>query len=233
MHPLYFRLIEGVHWIGAGSARDLREGEARVFIEVLWAAATPAGRAAFMKAMQGAEGPMPWSALTAQAEGAPMRAPAAMELILGAADLGEEGVTAYRIDGLTAEGIKAVAALRGWDLPIIAAITSPAAWHLDRIDSPVGTLGVSTTKIGADVGSGDQGGEVKSGDEGTQADNQQAGEPETQQGDAQQGPPAEADKTAPTKPKPWTVPTWGWLAIAGGGTLAAVGIYYAGREKEE
>ncbi|MEZ4454837.1 MAG: hypothetical protein R3B09_35630 [Nannocystaceae bacterium] len=207
---------------GSPEDRALAEGEARVFLEVLWAAATPAGRATFMKGMQGAQGPMPWPALTPQGEGAPMRAPVAMELILGAADLGEEGVDAYRIDALTAEGVRATAALRGWDLPVIAAITTPAGWHLERIDSPIGNLGVAT-KVDPGTTQAAEGEGTESGSQDASAEEEPKNEPTTE---------GTTEGTVLAKPSTWELPWWGWVALAGGGTLAAVGISYAMRGKE-
>lgn len=150
-----------------------------------------------------------------------MRAPVAMELILGAADLGEEGVDAYRIDALTAEGVRATAALRGWELPVIAAITTPAGWHLERIDTPVGNLGVAT-KVDPDTTQAAEGEGAESGSQDAPTEGE-ANDTTTE---------VAAEGTAIAKPGAWELPWWGWVALAGGGTLAAVGISYAMREKE-
>ena len=123
---------------GSAEEREVADADGRVFLEVLWAGATPAARSAFVQAMQGIGSAMPWSALGPQPEGAPMRAPPAMELILGGADLGDEGTPAYRVDALTAEGVKMVAALRGWTLPVIV---EDCGSYVFRLTQVVGRLG--------------------------------------------------------------------------------------------
>ncbi|MEZ4448169.1 MAG: hypothetical protein R3B09_01735 [Nannocystaceae bacterium] len=211
---------------GAAEEREAADAEARIFLEVLWAGATPTARATFVQAMQGIASAMPWAALTPQEEGAPMRAPAAMELILGVADPGDEGTPAYRVDALTAEGVKMVAALRGWNLPVIAAITAPAGWHLDRIDKPIGVLGVVTSSTKGQQ-QGQQAVDNQTQQDEGPGDGQSQGQEEPQGESSDQG----ASAIAPAAPRPWSIPRWGWV-VGGLALVGGIGVSYAMRDKE-
>lgn len=159
-----------------------------------------------------------------------MRAPPAMVLILGAADPGDEGTPAYRVDALTAEGVKMVAALRGWSLAVIAAITTPAGWHLDRIDKPVGVLGVATsTKQQGQQGEGQQV-DDNEGQQGQQ-DPQGQGDPQDQQAQDMPGDQGGEAALAPVAPRTWSIPRWGWV-VGGLALVGGIGVSYAMRDKE-
>ncbi|MEZ4383388.1 MAG: hypothetical protein R3A79_18810 [Nannocystaceae bacterium] len=123
----YARLAEE----GAEAELAAREDEVRLFLEVLWAAASADGRQRYMDLMRGAESPSPWTAVTVpDGHGGPP----AMALILGQEDPGGEGVEAFRLEADSGHGAVVVAALNAWDRSGMEAVAKPSGWRLEALD---------------------------------------------------------------------------------------------------
>ncbi len=120
---------------GSEAELEAREAEVRLFVESAWAAASAEGRRRFMDAAGEASGAMPWAAVMVpeNADELDLRGPAALELILGQEDLGDEGVGSYRLDTEGDEGREALAALKAWDLAVLRVIAAPAGWQVEKI----------------------------------------------------------------------------------------------------
>ena len=124
----YARLAEE----GAEAELSAREGEVRLFLEVLWAAASADGRQRYMDLMRGAESPSPWTAVTVPDGG--QGGPPALALILGQEDPGDEGVEAFRLEADSGHGAVVVAALNAWDWTVVEAVAKPSGWRLEALD---------------------------------------------------------------------------------------------------
>ena len=125
----YARLAEE----GAEAELAAREDAVRLFLEVLWAAASADGRQRYMDLMRGAESPSPWTAVTVPDGG--QGGPPALALILGQEDLGDEGVEAFRLEADSGHGAVVVAALNAWDRSVVEAVAKPSGWRLEALDS--------------------------------------------------------------------------------------------------
>ena len=125
----YARLAEE----GAEAELAAREDEVRLFLEVLWAAASADGRQRYMDLMRGAESPSPWTAVTVPDGG--QGGPPALALILGQEDPGDEGVEAFRLEADSGDGAVVVAALGAWDRSVVEAVAKPSGWRLEALDA--------------------------------------------------------------------------------------------------
>ena len=124
----YARLAEE----GAEAELAAREDEVRLFLEVLWAAASADGRQRYMDLMRGAESPSPWTAVTVPDGG--QGGPPALALILGQEDLGDVGVEAFRLEADSGHAAVVVAALNAWDRVVVEAVAKPSGWRLEALD---------------------------------------------------------------------------------------------------
>jgi hypothetical protein len=123
---------------GSSEALAALEGEVRLFIEVLWSEADTEARERFMEAVRKVGPPMPWAAVMVpppSTDGSQVRAPAAVELLLGQADPDDEGVPAYRLDPESAAGRRVRELLLGWQAAGLTASATTAGWRVELEDT--------------------------------------------------------------------------------------------------
>jgi len=205
----------------SGSAAELgaREAEVRLFVESAWAAAPAEGRRRFMDAVGEASESMPWAAVMVleDAEGRALRGPAALELVLGQEDLGDEGVESYRIDPESGEGREALAAIRAWDLAVIREIAAPAGWRVERLADPV----PPNERPVDDVDDG--GVDADSNDE------ESSGAADEDQGPSEGG---DGQSSAPPEESAPRAPWWPWAAVIGGLGVAGAMVLFPRKSGE-
>ena len=189
----YARLAEE----GAEAELAAREDEVRLFLEVLWAAASADGRQRYMDRMRAAESPSPWTGVTVPDGG--QGGPPAMALILGQEEPGDEGVEAFRLEADSGNGAAVVVALDAWDRRVVEAVAKPSGWRLEALDL------VERPDELDDMDEGELG-ELAGGELGKPAD---AG--------ARGGAAEASSEPAPAAPT-W----WPWAAVAGGLGVAGV-----------
>ncbi len=141
--PILRRFVEVAQ---AGSPAELAalRGDARAFIDNLWADAGPEARARYTAAIAVAPGEMPWPAFALPEKPTPTRAgPAAVELVLGQVDPDDEGTPGFRLADTDPRVQAIVAGIRGWDIAMIERVATTSAWLLDGVAPVSAGIGVA------------------------------------------------------------------------------------------